>query len=57
MEETLQEILSVLQEINSKLDDIKGSGLYNSISDIHEKLDSIQGELPYSIQDIHYKID
>lgn len=57
MEEILQDILEVLQEINSKLDAIKGDGLYNSISDIYEKLSSIQGDLPYSIEDIYEKLD
>lgn len=37
----LESILSELQEMNTKLDDIKGSGLYDSISDACDKLDEI----------------
>ena len=31
--------------MNSKLDDIKGSGLYNSISDVCDKLDEVKEDL------------
>lgn len=43
--DVLQNILFELQEMNSKLDDIKGSGLYNSISDVCDKLDEVKEEL------------
>lgn len=37
----LNDIKYELKEMNGKLDDIKGIGVYNSISDVHNKLDSI----------------
>ena len=37
----MQDILAELQEMNSKLDEIKGYGLDNSISDLANKLDDI----------------
>ncbi len=37
----LESILSELQEMNTKLDAIKGSGLFDSISDACDKLDEI----------------
>lgn len=41
MEELLQQILSTLQDIDRKLGDLKGIGLYTSISDVYDKLDEI----------------
>ena len=38
----LKEILDELKEMNSKLDSIQGDGLWNSISDVHNKLDDIE---------------
>lgn len=43
--DVLRDILFELQEMNSKLDDIKGSGLYNSISDVCDKLDEVKEDL------------
>lgn len=34
----LENILSELEEMNSKLEEIKGISIYNSISDIYDKL-------------------
>ncbi len=48
----LEDILRELQDINGKLDEIKGDGLYNSISDVCNKLDSLEtaiGEVDSSI--------
>lgn len=39
----MQDILAELQEMNSKLDEIKGNGLDNSISDLASKLEDIKG--------------
>lgn len=53
--DVLQNILFELQEMNSKLDDIKGSGLYNSISDVCDKLDEVKedlSEIDSSISDL-----
>lgn len=41
MEALLSEILNELREINQKLDDIKGFGPWDSITDICDKLDAI----------------
>ncbi len=41
MDALLLEILNELREINQKLDDIKGLGPWDSITDICDKLDSI----------------
>lgn len=38
----MQDILAELKEMNSKLDDIKGTGLYNSLSDVCDKIDSLE---------------
>ena len=40
VEELLQQILSELQDMNDKLDDLRGNE-YKSIDDICEKLDKI----------------
>lgn len=54
----MQDMLVELQEMNSKLDEIKGNGLYNSISDLSEKLDEIKGNGLYnSLSDVCDKID
>ena len=54
----LEAILSELQEMNSKLDDIKGDNPYNSISDVCEKLDELKGDGLYdNISDICNKLD
>ena len=53
--DVLRDILFELQEMNSKLDDIKGSGLYNSISDVCDKLDEVKedlSEIDSSISDL-----
>ena len=56
--DVMNSILSELQEMNGKLDEIKGFGLYNSIADICDKLDQIQGNGLYnSITDICDKLD
>ena len=41
----LSEILSELREMNGKMDDIMGSGLYNSITDVCNKLDDVESKL------------
>ena len=43
----MEQILAELQEMHSKLDDIKGYGLDNSISDLADKLNDIKGLGPY----------
>ena len=54
----MEQILAELQEMNSKLDDIKGFGLYNSISDLADKLDDIMGSGLYnSLTDVCDKIE
>ena len=51
----MEQILAELQEMNSKLDDIKGYGLDNSISDLADKL---KGLGPYdSLTDVCDKIE
>lgn len=37
----LESILSELQKINTKLDEIKGVGIYNNISNVCDKLDEV----------------
>ena len=37
----LESILSELQTMNAKLDEIKGMGMYDSISDVYDKLDEV----------------
>lgn len=37
----LESILSELQTMNAKLDEIKGMGMYDSISDVCNKLDEV----------------
>lgn len=39
----MQDILVELREMNSKLDDIKGYGTCNSLSDVCDKLEDIKG--------------
>lgn len=39
--ELLIEIRNLLSEMNEKLDDIQGVGIYNSIADVCDKLDSL----------------
>ena len=38
----MQEILAELREMNSKLDEIQGIGINNSLSDVCDKLDSLE---------------
>lgn len=37
----LESILSELQTMNAKLDEIKGMGMYDSISDVCDKFDEV----------------
>ena len=37
----LENILSELEEMNSKLEEIKGISIYNSISNIYDKLERV----------------
>ena len=54
----MQDILAELQEMNSKLDEIKGYGLDNSISDLASKLEDIKGTGLYkSLSDVCDKIE
>ena len=41
----LQEILVELRETNSKLDNIKGIGMYTSIADVYDKLDAVEAAI------------
>ena len=41
----LNEIKYELQDMNGKLDEIKGAGIYDSISDVNEKLDRVADAL------------
>jgi len=52
--DVMRSILLELQEINSKLDDIRGSG-FNSIDDICSKLENISGF--YSLSDVCDRLD
>lgn len=45
----LKYIAIELQELNATIKDLKGSGVFNSISDICDKLDEIQDKL-YDIE-------
>ncbi len=38
----LRDILTELHEISWKLDDIRGSGAFNSITDVNEKLEGLK---------------
>ena len=54
----MEQILAELQEMNSKLDDIKAYGSDNSISDLADKLNDIKGLGPYdSLTDVCDKIE
>lgn len=54
----MEQILAELHEMNSKLDDIKGYGSDNSISDLADKLNDIKGLGPYdSLTDVCDKIE
>lgn len=55
--DVMKEILLELQEINSKIDDIKGYGICSSLSDLGDKIDEITGMGVYTISDICDKID
>ena len=55
MEEILQQILVELQEMNQKLDEIKGFGPNTSLSDVCDKLDEMQDGC--SLSDICDKLD
>lgn len=59
----MRDILTELHEINWKLDDIRGSGAFNSISDVNEKLenlkesvDAISSNGEYTLMDIVQQI-
>lgn len=53
----LEEIRDLLAEMNGKLDDIKGYGADNSISDVCDKINEISGHGFYSLSDVCSKID
>lgn len=54
----LEQIRDLLMEVNEKLDDIKGYGAYNSISDVCDKIDGVAGSgLFNSISDVCDKLD
>ena len=56
--DVMRGILSELQEINSKLDDIKGYGASSSLTDVCDKLDDLKGVGLYdSLADICNKFD
>jgi len=63
--EIMSELLAEIRELNSKIDDIKGSGIYNSINDICDKLDDVKSSIDDlkgngvydSISDVCDKID
>ena len=38
----MSEILAELKEMNTKLDEIKGYGSYNSIADVYDKLTAVE---------------
>lgn len=38
----MEQILAELQEMNSKLDDIKGLGPYDSLTDVCDKIESLE---------------
>lgn len=47
-----------ISALNDKVDDIKGTGVYGSISDVFDKLDEIKGTGLYdSISDVCDKLD
>lgn len=41
----LQEMNSKLDKMNSKLDEIKGIGLFHSISDVYDNIDNLDSKL------------
>jgi len=54
----MQQMLSELQGINEKLDEIKGIGVYNSLADVCDKLDNVIGTGLYnSLSDVCDKLD
>lgn len=53
----LEEIRDLLSEMNSKLDDIKGIGIYSSIADVCDKLDAISGSGLNNLDDVCNKLD
>ena len=54
----LEEIRDLLSEMNEKIDEIRGDGAYNSISDICDKIDEVKGNGLYdSISDVCDKLD
>lgn len=40
--EIMSNLLTEIQELNSKIDNIKGFGMCNSISDVCDKIDSLE---------------
>ena len=42
---TFDDVCDKIEETNNKLEDLRGTGLYNSVSDICDKLDTIDTSL------------
>lgn len=62
MEEILQQILDELRDMNQKLDDTKGFGINNSLSDVCDKLDEMLNGYDFSnvcskLDDVCSKLD
>ena len=62
MEEILQQILDELRDMNQKLDDTKGFGINNSLSDVCSKLDEMLNGYDFSnvcskLDDVCSKLD
>ena len=53
----LGEIRDLLVEMNGKLDDIKGDGIYTSISDVCDKIDDISVSGMCTLGDVCRRID
>jgi len=54
----MKAMLAELQSINEKLDEIKGDGLYCSVTDIYDKLNEIQGDGMYNtLSEVCEKLD
>ena len=45
IKEVLNDILIELQQMNEKLDTIMGTGVFNSLSDIYDKLGDIESSV------------
>lgn len=68
MEEILQQLLIMNENLTTitayqslildEIKEVKGSGLYNNISDVCDKLDTIQGDnIHYTIEDLHKQME